>query len=105
MGIYEISYIALNQWQNGLKEQVMFLRVKMSAESEKGLKSYLEENEMMKAAVEQMDYVVPWTSFPGNSGLQAEQFLLDVRDQILGGSVSVEEGLKSTQDKINELLK
>ena len=75
------------------------------AESEKGLKSYLEENEMMKAAVEQMDYVVPWTSFPGNAGLQAEQFLLDVRDQILGGSVSVEEGLKSTQDKINELLK
>ena len=75
------------------------------AEAENGLKAFLEENEMMKAAVEQMDGVVPWTSFPGDAGLQAEQLLLDVRDQILGGSVSVEEGLKSTEAAINELLK
>lgn len=75
------------------------------AEAENGLKAFLEENEMMKAAVEQMDGVVPWTSFPGDAGLQAEQLLLDARDQILGGSVSVEEGLKATEQQINELLK
>ena len=74
------------------------------AEAENGLKSFLEENEMMTAAVEQMDGVVPWASFPGDSGLEAEQLLLDLRDQILEGSVSVEEGLTSTQEKINELL-
>ncbi|MGN8648196.1 ABC transporter substrate-binding protein [Gracilibacillus sp. HCP3S3_G5_1] len=74
------------------------------ADAENGLKSYLEENEMMTAAIEQMDGVVPWASFPGDSGLEAEQLLLDVRDQILSGSVSVEEGLKSTEEQVNELL-
>lgn len=75
------------------------------AEAENGLKTFLEENEMMKAAIDQMDGVVPWTSFPGDAGLQAEQLLLDVRDQILGGSVDVETGLKETEERINELLK
>lgn len=74
------------------------------AEAENGLKAFLEENEMMKAAIEQMDGVVPWASFPGDAGLQAEQLLLDVRDQILGGSISVEEGLKSAEAAINQLL-
>lgn len=75
------------------------------AEAEDGLKTFLEENEMMKAAVEQMDGVVSWTSFPGDAGLQAEQKLLDIRDQILGGKVDVKEGLTSTEKEINELLK
>ncbi|MFJ8260356.1 ABC transporter substrate-binding protein [Rummeliibacillus sp. NPDC094406] len=75
------------------------------AGAENGLKTYLEENKMMQAAVEQMDGVVPWTSFPGDAGLQAEQTLLDVRDEILGGKISVEKGLSSTQETINDLLK
>ena len=50
------------------------------------------------------DRVVSWTSFPGDAGLQAEQLLLDMRDQILGGQVSVADGLKNTQDQINALL-
>lgn len=75
------------------------------ADAENGLKQFLEENEMMQAAVNQMDVIVPWTSFPGDVGLQAEQLLLDMRDQILGGAITVEEGLTSTQEAINELLK
>lgn len=75
------------------------------ADAEEGLKAYLEENEMMTAAINQMDGVVSWASFPGDSGLQAEQLLLDLRDQILDGSVTPEEGLKETEAKINELLK
>lgn len=74
------------------------------ADAENGLKSFLEENDMMKAAVEQMDSMVSWTAFPGDVGLQAEQMLLDMRDQILGGQVSAEEGMTSTQNAINELL-
>ena len=74
------------------------------ADAENGLKSFLEENDMMKAAVEQMDSMVSWTAFPGDAGLQAEQMLLDMRDQILGGQVSAEEGMTSTQNAINELL-
>ena len=56
------------------------------------------------AAIEQMDGVVSWTSFPGDAGLQAEQMLLDMRDQIFGGQVTAEEGMTSTQDAINALL-
>ena len=74
------------------------------ADAENGLKSFLAENELMNAAIEQMDGVVSWTSFPGDAGLQAEQMLLDMRDQIGGGQISAEEGMTSTQNAINELL-
>ena len=60
--------------------------------------------EIDEAAIEQMDGVVSWTSFPGDAGLQAEQMLLDMRDQIFGGQVTAEEGMTSTQDAINALL-
>jgi multiple sugar transport system substrate-binding protein len=75
------------------------------AEAEDGLKSFLAENKMMLAATTQMEGVAPWTSFPGDAGLQAEQLLLDVRDRILSGRVSAREGLIDTQAKINDLLK
>lgn len=74
------------------------------AEAGNGLKSFLAENEMMNAAIEQMDGVVSWTSFPGDAGLQAEQLLLDMRDQILGGQVSAKDGMIKVQDDINALL-
>lgn len=73
------------------------------AEAENGLKSFLEENEMMKPAIEQSKDVVSWASFPGNAGLEAEQLLLDMRDEILSGA-NVSESMTKTQDKINELL-
>ncbi len=72
--------------------------------AEDGLKDFLAENEMMNAAVEQMDALVPWASFPGDAGLEAEQLLIDMRDQILGGQVSARDAMISTQEKINQLL-
>ncbi|MBP2632325.1 MAG: glycerol-3-phosphate transporter substrate-binding protein [Firmicutes bacterium] len=75
------------------------------AEAEDGLKGFLAENKMMTAATTQMESVVPWTSFPGDAGLQAEQLLLDVRDRILNGNISAREGLTETQTKINTLMK
>lgn len=74
------------------------------AEAENGLKSFLEENEMMEAAIGQMGKVVSWVSFPGDAGLQAEQILLDTRDRILGGTVDVRTGLTEAQEEINKLL-
>lgn len=73
------------------------------AEAENGLKKFLEENQMMTPAIDQMNAMVSWTSFPGDAGLEAEQMLLDMRDSILGGS-DVAETLKSTQDAINDLF-
>lgn len=74
------------------------------ADAENGLKDFLAENELMKAAVDQMNGVVSWTAFPGDAGMQAEQMLLDMRDQIFGGQVSAKEGMTTTQDAINQLL-
>lgn len=74
------------------------------ADAENGLKDFLAENELMTPAIEQMEDVVKWTAWPGDAGLTAEQLMLDMRDQILGGQISAQEGMTNTQKQINELL-
>ncbi len=73
------------------------------ADAENGLKSFLQENQMMRPAIEQSEDVVSWASFPGNAGLEAEQLLLDMRDEILSGA-DVKNSMETTQEKINSLL-
>lgn len=74
------------------------------ADAENGLKDFLAENTMMTPAIDQMEDVVKWTAWPGDAGLTAEQTLLDMRDQILGGEVSAADGMKQAEDQINALL-
>lgn len=74
------------------------------ADAENGLKDFLAENTMMTPAIDQMEDVVKWTAWPGDAGLTAEQPLLDMRDQILGGEVSAADGMKQAEDQINALL-
>ncbi|MGX7418617.1 ABC transporter substrate-binding protein [Carnobacterium gallinarum] len=74
------------------------------AESEKGLKQFLEENKMMTPAIEQMNGMVNWAAFPGSAGLEAEQKLLDMRDKILSGE-DASKIMEQTQKEINDLLK
>ena len=74
------------------------------ADAENGLKDFLAENTMMTPAIDQMEDVVKWTAWPGDAGLTAEQTLLDMRDQILGGEVSAADGMKQVEDQINALL-
>ncbi|WP_283679674.1 ABC transporter substrate-binding protein [Lentilactobacillus sp. Marseille-Q4993] len=62
-------------------------------------KTYLDKNPMIKPAVDELGNAVPWTSFPKN-GLDAEQSMIDARDQILSGK-NVNQTLKSAQEKIN----
>ena len=73
------------------------------ADAENGLKSFLQENQMMRPAIEQSEDVVSWASFPGNAGLEAEQLLLDMRDEVLSGA-DVKNSMETTQEKINSLL-
>ena len=68
------------------------------------LATLIEEDSMMAAAYTTLESLVPWAPFPGNSGLQVEQMLIDMRDRILNGG-DVKSELKKTQDEINELLK
>lgn len=73
-------------------------------EAENGLKSFVEENKLFRPAVEQLENVSPWASFPGDSGVEAEKILVDTREEILQGTVDAATGLKKAQDSINALL-
>ncbi len=68
------------------------------------LATLIKEDSMMAAAYATIEKLVPWAPFPGNSGLQAEQMLIDMRDRILNGG-DVKSELKKTQDEINALIK
>lgn len=74
------------------------------ADDPRYLKPFMEQNPLMKPAVAQLPDAVPWVSFPGNNGLQAEQVLLDARDAILGGRQSAAEALKEAAVKVNKLI-
>ncbi|GIP39725.1 ABC transporter substrate-binding protein [Paenibacillus sp. J31TS4] len=69
------------------------------------LKKFLDENPLMKPAIEQKDAVVQWANFPGDNGLQAEQALIDARDQILNGTSTAQDAMSKAAAKIRELLK
>lgn len=74
-------------------------------EDPKGLKDFMNQNKLMKVANDQMKDIVPWASFPGSNGLQAEQILIDTRDIILSGKKPSSEALKEAEDKVNNLIK
>lgn len=73
-------------------------------EAENGLKDFVEKHPMFTAAADQMNGVASWASFPGDAGLEAEQMLIDMRDQILSGTVDIEKEMKETQDSINQIM-
>lgn len=74
-------------------------------EDPKGLKEFLAQNKNMQVAMATLPDLVPWASFPGSKGLQAEQALIDVRDVILSGKQTAADALKQAAAKINDMLK
>ncbi|MEK3889063.1 ABC transporter substrate-binding protein [Bacillus sp. FSL K6-3431] len=92
---------ALTKW---VKATGYLPPVKGVAESETGLKSFFEGNPLMQIAIGQMNDIVPWFNFPGTNGLQAEQALLDARDQVMSGKKSGEDALKEAAEKIKKLI-
>ncbi len=68
------------------------------------LKPFMDSNPLMKAAVDEFPYVVPWVSFPGNNGLQCEQVMLDAREAILSGKATPAGALNAAVRKINSLI-
>ncbi len=74
------------------------------AEDPDGLKSYIEENQLLGVAFSEMDGTYSWVAFPDDIGAVAEQLFADTRDKILGGQATVEEALKAAQDELNKLL-
>ena len=68
-----------------------------------GMKDLLASDPLMEAAASQVGDIVPWAAYPGDSGLQAQQYISDARDQILGGE-DVNTALTEAQDRINALF-
>ncbi len=50
------------------------------------LGDFLQTNPIERVAIDQTKYVVPWTSFPGTKGLQAQQVLFAALQRSLGGA-------------------
>lgn len=96
--LYESDNVAA--WTQGTG----YLPETTDATNNKELATLIKEDKMMGAANSTLENLIPWAPFPGNSGLEAEQILLDMRDRILGGE-DVPTELKKTQDAVNELLK
>ena len=65
---------------------------------------YLKEAPQLQACLDQMENLVPFVSFPGDSGLEIEQSLLDTRDSIMNGDQTAQEALTAAQDQANELM-
>lgn len=65
---------------------------------------YLEEAPQLNACLDQMEDLAPFVSFPGDSGLEIEQNLLDIRDVIMNGDQTAQEALTEAQNNANELL-
>lgn len=65
---------------------------------------YLETAPQLNACLEQMENAVPFVSFPGDAGLEIEQGLLDVRDEIMNGNRTAKEALEELQNRANELM-
>ena len=73
------------------------------AENSQILKDYLEQNPLMQAAMDQRADAVQWTAWPG-SALEAQQALIDMRDQILGGTKDVSTAMDECQAKVQGFI-
>lgn len=74
------------------------------AQDPNGLKTYIEENQLLGVAFSEMDGTYSWVAFPGDVGARAEQLFADTRDRILGGQATVEEALKDAENELNKML-
>ncbi len=73
------------------------------AENSQILKDYLEQNPLMQAAMDQRADAVQWTAWPG-SALEAQQALIDMRDQVLGGTKDVSTAMDECQAKVQAFI-
>lgn len=69
------------------------------------MKQLLADDPLREAAASAVDNIIPWTAWPGSSAQQAQQFLSDMRDQVLSGSKDPKTALKDCNDKIAALIK
>lgn len=92
---------ALLKWSTGTG----YLPPRKGVENDpNGFKKLVDTNKNVQVALSLMPNLVPWASFPGANGLQAEQLLIDARDIILSGKETAAQALHETAEKINSLM-
>jgi multiple sugar transport system substrate-binding protein len=74
------------------------------AEDPRYLGGYYEENAAARAGLEQLEGVVPWASFPGQDGLQANKEIEDAFSRIFTGEQEVAPAYEQAAKKINGLI-
>lgn len=100
-----MKFIMQPEWLAKWSENTGYLPPREDvAQDPNGLKAYIEENQLMGIAFNEMSGINPWAAFPGDVGTQAEKMFSDMRDKILDGNTSVKDALTGTQDELNKLL-
>lgn len=73
-------------------------------EDEAYLAGFVAENPIQQVAIDQLDKVVRWTSFPGPNGLAAGEAAFRATQAALGGELSAADALAQAAEEINELV-
>lgn len=68
------------------------------------LQEFIQGNAIQQVAFNQSDVAAPWTSFPGNNGLQVGMELASAVEGALSGGQSAEEALGRAAEIANQLL-
>lgn len=87
-----------------VKETGYIAHTKTAPDSEP-VKQMLADDPLREAAASSASAIIPWTAWPGSSNQQAQQFVFDMKDQVLSGSKDPETALKDCSDKIKALIK
>ncbi len=91
---------ALTEWDVGTG----YLPPRKGMADSGAYKDIADKNPNIKMALSMLPQAVPWVSFPGSNGLQAEQVLIDTRDVILNGSKTAAEALHDAAVKIDQMI-
>ena len=72
--------------------------------AENYLADFFAENVALAPALEQMEYAVQWTSWPGRHGLEIDKVMIDLRDTIISGETPAAQAMAEAENKVNNLL-
>lgn len=73
-------------------------------EDPKHLEPFFEDNRVLQAAIDQLEDIVPYVSWPGQDGLEASQVLFDACNRIAAGDEEPEAALRSAAGRINGII-
>lgn len=71
---------------------------------EKYLKEWAEKNPLVQPNLEQIEYVTPWTSYPGSNWQQIEMLLMDVLNNCLFSDADVASTMQAAQQQAQSLI-